>query len=277
MGAVAGAAAAQRAARAVPAPIVGQATRRKLERVGIQLYTVRGEMRRDMPGTLARLAAMGYKDVEFAGYFGRSSAEVRRLLADTGLAAPSTHVGYDPAGWDRALDDAIEKGHRWVTVPSLPPPRPTTLDDWRAIADAFTRAGERAAARGLSFAFHNHDAEFQRVDGQVPFDILLARTNPRFVSFQMDVFWLTRGGGDARAYIRAHPTRFVMLHVKDSSGPPAHDQVDLGAGTIDFAGILAEDATLRHVVQHAFVEHDQPTDPMAFARSAYEYLSRLEF
>lgn len=236
-------------------------------------------MQRDMPGTLAAIAAMGYREVEFAGYFGRSNPEVKQMLSANNLASPSTHIGFDQmkVDWDRTFDDALAKGHQFITVPSPPNGTVPTVDAWRRVAADFNRAGERARARGLGFAYHNHYTEFTAVDGQRPFDVLLANTDPRFVSFQMDVFWATRGGADPRALIRQHPTRFVMLHIKDSSGPPEHKMLDVGAGKIDFAAILAEDASLKHVVKHAFVEHDQPADPMLFAKNAFEYLSKMEY
>lgn len=253
--------------------------RRRLERIGIELYTVRAETRADMPGTLARIAGMGYREVEFHNYFGRPAAQVRELLDANGLASPSTHIGFDlmKANWNKTFDDAQTIGQQFITVPSPPSGATPTVASWQRIADDFNAAGERAKARGLTFGYHNHYTEFATVDGTSPFEILLTRTDPKLVAFQMDVFWAARGGADPQALIRKYPDRFVMLHIKDSSGAPTHNQVDLGAGTIDFAGILRQDATLKHVVKHVFVEHDQPADPMLFAKKAYDYLSKLEY
>jgi len=279
-GALAGLAAFRRAAESLTVSAASRTAPRRLERIGIELYTVRREMQRDMPGTIAAIAAMGYREVEFAGYFGRSNAEVRQLLAANNLTSPSTHIGFDlmKVDWDKTFDDALAKGHQYVTVPSPPNGVEPTVDAWRRVADDFNRAGERARARGLRFAYHNHYTEFTVVNGgQRPFDVLLANTDPSLVFFQMDVFWVVRGGGDPRALIRQHPTRFTMLHIKDSAGPPEHAMVDLGAGKIHFADILSEDAALKHVVKHSFVEHDQPADPMAFAKRAFDYLSALEY
>jgi len=250
---------------------------RHLERIGIQLYSVRDEMQRDVPATLARLAQMGYRDVEFAGYFGRGAAEIRQLLEANDLRAPSTHIGYDPATWDRSLDFASAVGHEFITVPWIDESKRQTLDDWRRMADEFNRAAELARARGLRFAYHNHDFEFKRVENMVPLDLLLARTDPALVSFEMDVYWVTKGGGDPRACLRQHPTRFAMLHIKDSAGPPKHEQVDVGAGTIDFASVLRLDAEQAHSVKHVFVEHDRPPDPWAFAKNSFDYLKALEY
>jgi sugar phosphate isomerase/epimerase len=251
--------------------------RRRLDRIGIQLYSVRDEMQRDVPGTLARLSEIGYRDVEFAGYFGRSAADIRQLLDTNKLRAPSSHIAYDPATWDKSLDFANAVGHEFITVPWIDESKRKTLTDWQRIADDFNRAAEAARGRGLRFAYHNHDFEFKRVENMVPLDVLLARTDPALVSFEMDVYWVTHGGADPLAYIRRYPTRFTMLHIKDSAGPPKHDQVDVGAGTIDFASVLRLDAEQNHAVKHVFVEHDQPADPWAFAKNSFDNLSKLEY
>lgn len=251
----------------------------RLERIGIQLYAVRREMQRDDDGTLRRLSEIGYREVEFAGYNGRTPQQTRAMLERHRLTAPSTHIAYDAitTGWDRALDDALARGHRIVTIPWLPADARKSAATWREVAARFNRAGEAARARGLGFAYHNHDFELTRVEGIVPFDLLLAETDPALVSFQMDVFWLVKGGGDPLAYLRAHPARFSMLHIKDSSGPPDHRQVDVGAGTIDFAAILRLDASQRRAIRHVFVEHDQPADAMAFAKTSFDHLSAMEY
>jgi sugar phosphate isomerase/epimerase len=256
-----------------------QAADRRLDRVGIQLYSVRTEMQRDMPGTLARLSQIGYREVEFAGYFRRSPAEVRQMLVQNQLSAPSTHVQYEVVrdNFDKTADEALAVGHQWLTVPFLGNAERQSVDTWKRVAAEFNKAGERAKARGLRFAYHNHDFEFKRVDGILPFDLLLAETDPNLVFFQMDVYWTTMAGGDPLAYIRKYPTRFSMLHIKDSGGPPAHAQTDVGAGTIDFAAILRLDAAQQKAIKHAFVEHDQPADPMVFAKNSFDYLSKLGY
>lgn len=255
------------------------ASRRRLDRIGIQLYTVRRDMQRDLPGTIARLAQIGYGEVEFAGYFGRSSAEIRALLDANKLTSPSTHLGFEliAKGWDQALDDAAEKGHQYVTIPWLPTEARRSADGWKRVAETFNSAAARARARGLSFAYHNHDFELARVEGMVPLDLLLEHTDPELVRFQMDVFWMVKAGADPIAYLKTHPARFSMLHIKDSGGAPTHAQVDVGAGTIDFAAILRLDAEQRSAVKHVFVEHDEPADPLLFAKRSFDHLKALEF
>jgi sugar phosphate isomerase/epimerase len=253
------------------------AGKRKLDRIGIQLYSVRQEMQRDMPATLARIADIGYREVEFAGYFGRTPAQVRQLLDQNHLSAPSTHLGFDLLGtdkWDKALDDAAAIGHEYATIAWIPE---NLRKDWRRIADQFNQAGEAARKKGLRFAYHNHDFELKSTEATKPLDILLANTDPALVSYEMDVYWVTFAGADPKAYLRQYPTRFAMLHLKDSAGPPDNKMVDVGTGKIDFAGILRLDADQRQSVKHVFVEHDQPADPFAFAKNSFDFLKKLEY
>ena len=240
---------------------------------------MRGEVQRDLPGTLARLAQIGYKEVEFAGYFGKTPAEIRQILAANGLTAPSTHIPYETirTGWEKALDDALARGHQYVTIPWMPENLRGSVAGWQRIADEFNRAAAQARSRGLAFAYHNHEFELKPVEGRIPLDILLESTDPQLVQFEMDVYWVINGGGDPLGYMRRFPGRFPLLHIKDSAGAPEHRQTDVGAGTIRFADILSLGASQNGAVKHAFVEHDNPPDPMAFARASYDYLSKLEY
>ena len=278
VGAVAGITACGSRAAAL-ANVASVATRKRLDRIGIQLWTVRDAMKRDMAGTFQRLAQIGYREVEFAGYFGRTSRQIRADLDRAGLAAVSTHGELDLVrkSWSEALDTASELGLRYVTINWLPAESRRTIDDWRRIADDFNSAGERARARGLRLAYHNYDVSLQPLDGVVPLELLLERVSAENMDFQMDVYWLVFAGGDPLAWIRRHPTRFTMLHVKDSAGPPKHDQTDVGAGVIDFRSILALDASQRGAIQHVFVEQDDPADSFGFAKRSFDYLSKLEF
>src|SRR5205823_1000569 len=153
-----------------------------IERVGLQLYTVRHEMEKDVEGTIARVAASGYKEVEFAGYFKKTPAEIRAMLDRNGLTAPSAHVSAAaPDAWHEALDAAHVIGHQYVVVPWIPVEQRTGIDGYKKIAAHFNQAAEQARAAGLQFAYHNHDFEFAAVDGKLPYDVLLAETDPKLV------------------------------------------------------------------------------------------------
>ncbi|HEU4628927.1 MAG TPA: sugar phosphate isomerase/epimerase [Gemmatimonadaceae bacterium] len=254
----------------------GVSTERRLSPIGIQLYTLRTAMERDLPGTLARVAEIGYDEVEFAGYFGRTPAQIRALLAQHGLASPSTHLAYEQLGpgWPKALADAMEIGHQWVTIPWTPEEVRRTADDWKRVAERYTEAGRAAKAAGLRFAYHNHDYELTPMGGQVPLDILLTNTDPALVDFEMDLYWMVKGGADPLDYFARFPHRFPLVHVKDATAAPERRMVDVGAGTIDFRRIAR--AREQAGIQHWIVEHDNPTDAFASARASYGYLAALE-
>jgi sugar phosphate isomerase/epimerase len=251
----------------------------RLDRIGIQLYSLRGEMAKDFEGTLARVAEIGYNEVEFAGYFGRTPAQVAAALERARLGAPSAHVPFSELGegWARTLEAARAMGHRYLIVPAIPEEERATPQAMRRVAARFERAGMQARAAGIRFGFHNHDVDFAPLDrarGATPFDILLQETTPEHVTFELDLYWITRAGRDPLEYFARYPGRFELVHVKDSAGPPEHHMVDVGRGTIDFRRIFA-----RHQqagIRHYFVEHDEPVDPLGFARASHGFLRRLE-
>jgi len=248
-----------------------------IARVGLQLYTVRSAMNADVAATLRAVAGIGYKEVEFAGYFRHSPADIRTMLDDNGLTSPSCHLGMEAVqgGFDATAEAAHVVGHRYLTVASLDMRPLKTVDDWKRMADAFNGAGRRARAAGLRFAYHNHDAEFTPVDGQVPMEILIGGTDPSLVAFEMDLYWITRAGIDPRTYFARFPGRFEMVHVKDSKGAPGNAMTEVGSGVIDWKGIFAQ--RKQAGIRHWFVEHDQPADAMASIRASYSYLEALRF
>lgn len=242
--------------------------------IGVQLYTVRNEMQRDVEGTLARIAGIGYQEVEFAGYYDKSPAEVRAMLSRTGLRAPAAHMPLEmlEANAPGALDAAKEIGHQYVVVPWLAEPRRKTIDDYRRVAGTLNRVGTMAKEKGLRLGYHNHDFEFVPIGGKVPFDTLLAETDPSLVVIELDLYWATMAGHDPLQLFERHKGRFPLVHVKDSAGAPEHRMVDVGKGTIDFARIFAAGGA---GLQHRFVEHDNPGDAFASITASYEHLAKL--
>src|SRR5687767_9049721 len=153
MGAIAATACRQSGSSQQAAQTAATTARRRLERVGIQLYSVRNDMQRDMPGTLARLAQIGYREVEFAGYFGRTPQQVRQMLDSNGLSAPSTHVPYEMLrdNFDQTATGALAIGHQYLTVPFLGDSFRKSAATWKSVAADFNRFGQQAKARGLRF------------------------------------------------------------------------------------------------------------------------------
>jgi sugar phosphate isomerase/epimerase len=251
---------------------------RRLPRIGLQLYTVRKAMLlRTWQTTLAEIAAIGYREVEFAGYFGQQPAAIRGALDRFGLTAPAGHFEKKDllASSSAPYDAAAALGHEWIIVAWIPPGERRTMDGWKRIADDLNRIGARARQAGLRFAYHNQDADFVVTQGKIPYDALLAATDRNLVELEIDLYWAMKGGQDPAAYISRTGPRTRLVHVKDSAGPPAHRMVDVGHGSMDWKGLLS--TAWRAGIRHYFVEHDDPADPIAFARSSFAYLSQLDF
>jgi sugar phosphate isomerase/epimerase len=249
--------------------------RAKLSRIGLELYTVRREAAADLAGTLARVAKIGYEEVEFAGYHNHSAADVRDLLKQNGLTAPAAHIDIAAIqnSPDKTFTDARTIGHEWIVVPSLPSGKRATVDDWKRVADLFNATAKQVKAAGFRFGFHNHNDVFRKIDEVMPIDVLMTETDPSLVSYEMDVYWVVNGGGDPVDLLSRYPDRFRLLHLKDSMGPPDHKMADVGSGTIDFKAVLAH----AKGIEHYFVEHDNPPDAFTDVAASYSYLSKLEY
>jgi len=248
---------------------------RRLERIGVQLYTVRTLLEEDFEGTLEAVAEIGYDQVEFHRYFGRSPDEVRQILERLGLTSPAAHFPWeefrtDPAG---IIETAQAVGHRYVILAWMPPEERSSIAQYQSLAAFLDEMGTACKAAGLEFAYHNHDFEFAAIDGRVPFDILLNETDPDLVDFEIDFFWMIKGGRDPLSCFASYPGRFRLCHIKDMA--PGQQMVDVGAGDIDFATLLAhsDQAGLKYF----FVEHDEPGDPLASIAASYDYLSALRY
>jgi sugar phosphate isomerase/epimerase len=265
-----------------PASLVPRPSTR-LGPIGLQLYTVRDLLKQDFDGTLGRIAAIGYREVEFAGYFDLTPADVRAALDRHGLAAPGAHVPFEAIenSWDATLHTATLIGHRFIVCAWIPEERRRSVDDWSRIGDRLNQAAAAARAAGLQLAYHNHSYEFVPLDGRLPYDLLLEHTDPALVRLELDLFWITFGGGDPLAYFSRYPGRFPLVHVKDMTPKPTPDvapeqvMVDVGRGSIDWKRIFARSRDAG--IEHYFVEHDQPADALASIRASYDYLRGLEF
>ena len=253
-------------------------------------------MKTDMEGTIARVAASGYKEVEFAGYFGHELTEVRAIVHKNGLSAPSCHVGYDVVEhkWRETLDAAHAVGHRYLICPWIDERQRTEPDGWKRAAELFNRAGEASRNAGIQFGFHNHAFEFVPADslgGTLPYDFILGETDPALVVMELDLCWIIAAGKDPLAYFQKYPGRFPLVHVKDwiqdgtissgyegALGPSVNVTgrlADVGEGAVDWAGIFAQSETAG--IQHYFVEHDQPKSAFESIKSSHDYLHNLRF
>jgi len=247
----------------------------KIAKVGLQLYTVRDLMKSDFDGTLDKVAAVGYKEVEFAGYFDRTPQQVRASLARTGMVSPSAHFGYEYLGdkWAGVLDSANVIGQQYVVCSSIDETHRKTLDDWKKVAENFNRAGEAAKKAGIQFGYHNHSFEFQPIDGTVPYDFLLRNTDAQLVKMEMDLFWAVNAGADPIKYFDANRGRFPLVHVKGRAKDGSMTDVE-ASNIIDWKRLFAD----RNAgIEHYFVENDHPKSALESIRISYNYLSQLQF
>jgi len=264
-----------------------------LPRLGVQLYTVRHLLEKDFDKTLAGVAALGYTEVEFAGYFKHPAAEVRDTLKRHRLTAPSAHIPYEDLtgdAWTRAIDDARTVGHTYLVNAWVEEPIRTQPDAWKRIADTYNRAAEISKRAGIQFAYHNHNFEFApRADagGKLPYDIVLESCDPALVKMEMDLCWISSTGKDPLEYFRRYPGRFPMVHVKGLRKIPAAgaaatiddvkpDITDVGReDIIDWKRIFAQSRAAG--IEHYFVEHDEPKEPLESLKASRDYLTRLQF
>lgn len=223
--------------------------------IGLQLYTLRKPFAADPLDTLGRIRETGYDAVEFAAPLGSNFAGFAAHMRDIGLDCPSAHVGLADMEDkpDEVLAMAKTLGCRYLVMPYVLPDQ----RDWPAVIATLGVFAKRARGEGLRVAYHHHDFEFEATDGVRPFDRLVGETDPDFVDFELDVYWLKKGGEDPKAFIEQMTGRVKLIHLKDMA--PDGGMADVGSGTFDFAVLIqAADAA---GAQHYFVEHDFPPAP----------------
>jgi sugar phosphate isomerase/epimerase len=268
----------------------------KIDRVGIQLYTVRDAMKTDFESTIAKVAATGYKEVEFAGFFDHSAKDVRAIIDRNGLTSPSIHVPYNAVEkkWPETLEDAHIVGQSYVICPWIDETQRNAPDGWKRAAELFNRAGEAAKKAGIQFGYHNHSFEFEpaaSLGGKLPYDFFLAELDPKLVTLELDLCWISVAGKDPVTYFDKYPGRFPLVHVKDyvndpnstssfsgATGPSVKFKghlADVGQGAIDWKRIFAHADTAG--IKHYFVENDEPKSAFDDIKISYEYLRDLRF
>ncbi len=250
-----------------------------IRRIGVQLYTVRGAMQKDgVEPTLARIAQLGFREVEFAGYFGQTGAQIRDMLKAHGLTSPSTHISLEQlksAAFPQLVETAAAIGHKWMNLAWLAPPERGSAEKYNAHADALLAGQKIASAAGITMGYHNHEFEFEPIGATNGYEILLERTKGSGIQFEMDLYWMSVAGKDPVSYWTRFPGQFPMVHVKDSAGAPTNEMRSVGEGTINWAQLFAQRKLAG--IQHFYVEHDNPTDPWASITSSIAYLKRLRF
>ena len=250
-------------------------TGNSLERIGIQLYTVRDRMAVDVPGTLEQIASIGYDEVEFAGYFDHTPTEVSSMLDANGLVSPSSHVSLADIRNtpDELIESAQTLGNQYVVLAWLAPEDRQSLDAYRQHIELVAGFAEQCARAGLQFCWHNHDFEFIELEGQIPMDMILEQTDAELVQIELDLYWITKAGVDPFTYFDRHPGRFPLCHVKDMAADGSI--ADVGDGRIDFPAVFA--AADVAGLKHYFVERDDPQVSMETASRSYAAISAMTF
>ncbi|HEX4487144.1 MAG TPA: sugar phosphate isomerase/epimerase [Terriglobales bacterium] len=247
--------------------------------LGLQLYSVRDQIKDDFEGTLKQVGAVGYREVESAGYYGKSADEFKKALTLASLRCVSAH--YSLSALQTGLDDAIKfskaLGVKFIicSSPALKDPAKTkdfgkvadamTMDDWKWDFEQFNKIGKQTKKEGIQFGYHNHTMEFKEENGMVPFDEMMKLTDPADVVAEMDCGWVAVAGASPVDYLKKYPTRIAMLHIKDfklngshsvNNPPPC---TELGRGSIDYKPIF--EAAKAAKIAHYFVEQEEFTMP----------------
>jgi len=263
----------------------------QLDKIGLQLYSVRDLMRKDFAGTITKVAEAGFAYVEFAGYYDNPPQDIRALLDKLGLTSPANHTGYNlltEENLPQTIEAAKIIGHEYLVLPSLPrerrdPGQPRgqrrsepvfTVEKVKEFVDTFNRIGESCKKEGLRFAFHNHRAEFQQIEGSgILYDMLVEGTDPELVDFEMDLGWAIAAGADPLVYFEKFPGRFPLFHIKDFN--EEKKPIAIGQGTIDYAPLFAraEQAGALYYI----VEYEGREDTLGNSIACLNFLKELTF
>jgi sugar phosphate isomerase/epimerase len=256
------------------------------KKIGLQLYTLRDDMGKDPKGTLAKVAAQGYKTVETYGYgdgkwFGMNAAELKSTLKALGLSTPSGHTfpasiflqkGWEEK-WKPAVTDAKAVGQEFIVIPWLEEEHRNSANNYKKIAAALNKAGEICKKTGIKLAYHNHDFELAPLEGTTGYDILMKNTDARLVFFEMDIYWVSKAGKDPLALFAKHPGRFAMWHVKDMDNTPKKFFTEVGNGVINYKKIF--NYAKQSGMKYFFVEQDMcPGAPLDSTAKSIAYLKK---
>jgi len=242
----------------------------KLKKVGVQLYSVRKEMMTDAIGTLKKLGQIGYQEIESAqsekgNYYGLEPKEIKKILKDQGMTLRSGHTHIDK-NWQKSIDEAAEAGQEYIICSVLPSPG-QTVGNYQKSAEMFNQAGEQCKKSGIMFGYHNHESEYDTVEGKVLYDVLLDNTNPGLVHMEMDLGWVIAAGKDPLAYFSKYPGRFPLWHLKDMS-LTEKKSVEFGKGRVDIIGLMKQ--AKQAGMKYYFIEQEEYA-VTAFDSLEYDY------
>lgn len=247
---------------------------KKKMKIGLQLYTLRDDVKTNLPGTLEAVGKIGYNSLEPYGFDGTfftiQPKKFRKMCNDLGMEITSTHSGITAENASLYTEKAAEAGLEYLILPSFSGRPEKTLDDFKKVAHEMNQIGEITKKSGIKFGYHNHNFEFKPIDGLLPYDTLLSETDPGLVTFEMDIFWVVKGGQDPLHYFKQYPGRFETWHIKDM-GMDGQSCI-VGNGRINFQDLMkhSEEAGVKRV----FVEQEQYSEgtPIYCVEQSYNYM-----
>jgi sugar phosphate isomerase/epimerase len=247
--------------------------------ISVQLYTVRDLTATDFAGTMKKVASIGYREVELAGYGNlKTAAEVKKAIDDAGLKVSGAHAPLErlEKELDKVLDENDTLGNKNVICPWLPEARRKDAAGWKQAAATLNKIGRAVHERGFEFAYHNHSFEFQKFDGQTGLDLLFDNTDAHLVKAEIDVYWVQHGGEDPVTRINKLSGRIMALHLKDMAAGESKNFAEVGTGILDFKAILA--AGEKAGAQYGAVEQDNTygTPTLEAIKVSFENLKKLE-
>ena len=253
--------------------------------LALQLYSMREELRKDVPGTLAKVKAMGFRNVEMGGYYGLTPQQFRAELDRAGLKAVSMHADFNllDKDIDRVIGEAKIFEVKYVGCAWIPHGKDFTVADVTRSAEVFNRAAVKLQAAGFRFMYHIHGYEFVRDGDGTLFDRLVAATSQAPVWFENDIFWTTHGGADPAKLLEKYPQRFRLLHLKDmkkgtvgnlTGQAPDVTSVALGTGQVDVRGVLI--AARKIGIEWYIIEEESP-EPLINVPAGKKYLEKIKY
>jgi sugar phosphate isomerase/epimerase len=248
--------------------------------IGLQLYTVRDQISKDLPGTLKEISRIGYTWLEAAGYgdgkfYGLAPAEFKKMVNDLGMKMISSHCGFKPEESRQVIDSHLELGVSYIVCPSVSIPEKPTEEDYYLATTFLNEIGLICSQAGLKFGYHNHNFEFKTVGDTTGYDIILEKTDPKLVCFEADIYWMTYAGVNPVDYFKNYPGRFNLWHVKDMANNPEKSFAEIGKGTIPYVKYFGK-AAGKSGMEFFFVEQDEcKGDPMESIEISFNYLNHL--
>jgi sugar phosphate isomerase/epimerase len=270
------------AASAFLLPQLVSCTDQKKFAIGLQLYTLRDSIPQNPKEVLKQVASFGYQELETYGYndgqiFGLPFSEYIEFVNGLGMKTVSGHYGLNQITgdtWKKAVEDAQKHDQAYMVLPYLNAEDRTSIDDYKKICEQVNKAGEVCNEAGVRFGYHNHDFEFQELEGQIPYDVMLSEIDPKNCGMEMDLYWVVRAGHDPVKYFEQHPGRFEQWHVKDMDKTDGARNADVGSGSIDFTELFKH--AERSGLQHFFVEQESyPGDPLQSVKNSIDYLKKV--